>query len=790
MKDILFGNNNRVIIKKLSKRSMAADKRRNIFIIITIAFAVCLISTVAFLYTANNSQAIERIRGQYQAGCTQMNPSEITRLANNGKFEQYGYESSTVLVKYRDSNLAVSYQSSGMLKLGQWESISGKYPQDATEIIVERAFLDYYNMPQESGQVICLNIGEGEQDYVVSGILEKENTSQTFHVLISEMAVEFSGNASPYTLKFRMTGNQTPEQLKEEIASFFDVMNIPIEQTFYSSTYFEMTDLYLGSDMPVYIVALFVVVACAIVIYNIFYISVSGKLKEYGRLKVIGTTAKQLRALVRVERNKLSYIAIPIGLMAGAVISCLLAPGYWIWQKNLKYAAIISVLTFLMVIISTSKPLKMAGKVSAIEAVRTSAYSSTSGKSESKKLHRRLTPLRLAIMNFARGKKKAFVTLLSLGLTGILVMCIAAYGNSISIEEIARTQLGDGGDYLLEAVHYGEELLSLQRNNPLDSSLKDKIEQLTDVTHVTTFSAATVLLPQVKENENFLISGLTKEQMGDLLPSDSINEGVVNYETLCSTNGILLIRDTENLMKRLFGIEFVLGDKVELKTLDEQSHTFTVQGIVDEIKTGNGANFFILPEQTLHTLYPNIDNFTTCFNIHCMRDSQQLREGIFYEVTDEGIKIVSLQDLSDSIAPSLEHYMRAAYGLLIFIFLFALMNLINTLITNLLSRQKEFGIFQSVGMSDRQLSGMLSWECLIYIIGTLLIMLIPGTICSIGVCEVFSRLGTFGKLSYNFPIMAVLVFTVALLVVQAVFSIATVHYLKKHSFAERIKVIE
>ncbi len=681
MNDILFGNNNKAVIKKFSKRSMASDKRRNIFVIITIALAVCLMSTFAFFYTASDEQTRERIRGQYQAGCTEMTHAEIARLVNADQFEQYGYESTMIMTKYRDSNLMISYQSPGMLKLGQWEPISGEYPQEVSEIVVERAMLNYYDMPQEPGQLIRLNIGNGEQDYVISGILEKENISRRFHVLISEMAIDASGNPSPYNLKIRMTGDLAPEQLKEKIASFFYTMNIPEERIFYSSTYFDLNDLYLGSDTAIYVVALFVTIACALVIYNIFYISVMSKRKEYGRLKVIGTTAKQLRAIVRIERSRLSWIAIPIGLVSGALFSYLLLPGYWVWVDNFKYSVFIVALTYLVIIVSTRKPIKMAGKVSAIEAVRASAYSNTSEMSKSKRLHRRLSPFPLAIMNFSRNRKKAIVTLLSLGLTGILLMCIASYGNSISLEEIARAQMRDGGDYLLDAVQYGESLLAYQQKNTLDDTLRNELEQLPGVEYISAYSAASVLLPQVKEDENFLISGITKEQMDELLPSNTIQEGVVDYEMLLSSDGILFIRDADNLMKKLFGVEFSLGDQIEMKALSGESHVFTVQAIVDKINTGNGGNFFILPEQSLHKLYPDIDNFTTCFNIHCSKDSQQLREGIFSTVTDGRINIISLDDLARSMASSLNYCMRAAYGLLIFIFLFALMNLVNTLIT-------------------------------------------------------------------------------------------------------------
>ena len=49
-----FENDTSAITKKLANRSIKADKRRNIFIIVTIAFAACLMTVLA-LYTFGKS---------------------------------------------------------------------------------------------------------------------------------------------------------------------------------------------------------------------------------------------------------------------------------------------------------------------------------------------------------------------------------------------------------------------------------------------------------------------------------------------------------------------------------------------------------------------------------------------------------------------------------------------------------------------------------------------------------------------------------------------------------------
>lgn len=99
-------------------------------------------------------------------------------------------------------------------------------------------------------------------------------------------------------------------------------------------------------------------------------------------------------------------------------------------------------------------------------------------------------------------------------------------------------------------------------------------------------------------------------------------------------------------------------------------------------------------------------------------------------------------------------------------------------------------MFQSVGMSDRQLSKMLSFECLYYVGITLLVTLTLGTVCSLAVCKVFDQIGLFGTLTYHFPVLQVLLFGAALLFVQSVFSVCAVRYTRRLSLVERIKATD
>ena len=790
-----FENDTSAVEKKLASRSINADKRRSVFVILTIALAVCLMGTLCFLYSAQQLKTLDGILGQYQAGCGGLTREEVTRLVDAGKFEKWGCTVEAGTARHEDGVLQVSYVSPEMIDLMGYGEITGAYPQGENELCVERSFFRYFGLSGEAGQTVALDLGDGEKSYTVTGILEAENDSRIFTVWIPEAAVN---TESSYELRFRFAGSQgmEPDQLRADIEQFFAEMGIPEDRTFYSSSYFGMVDLYLGNGMEVYAAALLIAVVCAIVVYNIFYISVMGKMREYGRLKVLGTTPRQLKRVVKRERRFLTAIAIPLGLVCAAGIALIAVPGYWSWGDNLRSAVVVSLLTYGTVLIATRKPMAMAGKVSAIEAIRTTAYSQQQGPSVSRQLHRRLTMSRLAWMNFSRNRKKAFVTTLSLGLTGILLLCVSAYANSVDVKEMAQSQFGDRSQYLLQYEDFaGREFVEMQRENPLGQDLREELAALPGVDYVTAYSLTCVEIPAISaipgnsEHEPFVVRGISQEDMTEMYAGSGVLEGTADYRQLLDGNGILIC-PAGGALKEIYRTGYQVGDTVTLSCYNGQSKTYTVMGIVQDVQIGSSTHFFILPEEELSALYPEISDFTGYVNLHTEQDSDQLRRAVFGAVSDQRVAVSGLDDLSAELERGLREELARDYGILVFIFVFSLINLANTLITNLLTRQQEFGVFQSVGMSDRQLSNMLSFECLYYVGITLLVTLTLGTACSLVVCEVFDQIGLFGTLTYHFPALQVLLFAAALLLVQGVFSACAVRYTRRLSLVERIKALD
>lgn len=790
-----FENDTGNIVKKLTDRSLKADKRRNLFVVITIAFATVLLSTLCFYLSAQNVELVERIRGQYQAVCAGISQEMIDVLSQQPEVEQWGVSKSISTARYQDTALTVLYEDENQIRLAGRPDIDGRLPETEAEIMVELPFLQYLNLPAVTGQSVQLDMGDGrKQDYTVTGILLSENTSRSFTIFTSKAyAVKRASPVPTFDFRFRIAGSneENMDALKGQIKEFLLKQGVPEDKIFYSSNYFDMVGFQSSDNTMLYLVGLLLVIACSVVIYSLFYISVSGKLREYGRLKVIGTTSKQLKRIVRRETLILCLRSIPLGIIiAGGVVFAWM-PGYWQWGTNLRSAFGVAAIMTLSVILATRVPIRIAGKASAIEAVRMTFYSKQEGKIVSKQLHRRITPLSLAGMSFVRNRKKSVLTFISLGLTAVMLMSVATYAVSFDVDSMAAKKLGDGGNYMLSLSHPSlAEQHTVLEENPLDEPLYQALLKFDFVTKITRYNSSYAEVELPKNPGGFSFAGLTREQFNQFLPPEFIMAGEADYEEMVKRSGVI-IADSEHLLARYNNYEPNIGDVLLCKGYDGQSVEMIVLGIAKgSLDTGVSASPFLVTDETLSRLYPKIKNFNTVWNVYTDKDSEEVRKAVFSATADGRIDITSRKDLADSLRDMAGQMIKGLYALVAFLFLFALVNLTNTLMTNLLAKKQELGILQSVGMSSRQLASMLSLECLWYVGIALTIAIAVGAPAGFIICTVFNQVGIFGTLTYHFPWMAVALLTAILGIIQLCYSTLAVHYLRKQSLVDRIKASE
>ena len=79
-----------------------------------------------------------------------------------------------------------------------------------------------------------------------------------------------------------------------------------------------------------------IVLFSVVVIYNIFQVGIAQKVQEYGKIKALGATRKQMKQLIFREGILLAVPSIPLGLLFGFLIAKVASTGWWsreIWYR-------------------------------------------------------------------------------------------------------------------------------------------------------------------------------------------------------------------------------------------------------------------------------------------------------------------------------------------------------------------------------------------------------------------------------------------------------------------------
>ncbi len=795
------------VISSLADKSIRADRRRNIFIITTIAFASCLMMSLALYVFGGSYQTRKFYRGRLQAAVLYVNPEQFAALSEDETIEQAGLSLVMPLKELRigKDRLSVSYYDETAFLMYSHELTQGRLPEAETEIAIPASYLEKQGIEPVTGQSVTLDLGQNvPSEYTVCGLIKDEDANNSYEVLVSRAFLEswFSGRDIPYSALIRMAGGEAmgTDELKQYILACMEPYGFEEADIAFSSSYFDTFDNASSNTLTTVLVGILIVIACSTVIYSLFYISVTGKVKEYGRLRIVGITQKQMKRLVRKESRKLSLLSIPLGIVIGCIIGYLLIPGGWYLPNTVKFAVITALVMEMTVRLSIRKPLRIAASVSPVEAVRIITTTDVAKLGDTKKLHRKITPYSLAGINFSRNRKRTVLTLFSLGFTGIFLMCASTIMMSANPVTMAYQQFS-GYDFEVSLspswdafTPYVPVADKLQQNNPLNQELFTKLTEEAMIGDMLSVQSCTanMFFPDnvnVEDQPYYEIVGLSREYLES--HQGALLNGTLDYDRLVAEHGII-IDDSAGMVKTFAHYEAVAGDIVQIETDEGEKMPFKVMATVDLPEKLYGGYYIFVPQDLLNIIKVHTTNFNSKLLLSTDLENISQAEDIIYEIcgANPELEVRSIIETISFFEKSLKITMRAAYVLVVFIGIFALINLINTLMTNFVSRQQEFGIMRSVGMSDKQLSKMLWAESFHYVLATMAVTLAIGTVLGYVLCRVFSQIGLLGELDYAFPLLPVLMFFAALVVIALGYSVLAIRYCEKRTLAEYVKGME
>ena len=810
--------------------NMRHYKSKNILIGIAIILTTLLLFVIPSIgkdMVEVNFAVINKIYPTWHALYRNVDESTVMKLAAHHDVKTYGLRSDAGYMNLEDATVSMMYMDRTGMELYKVKLKEGQLPQKENDIVVSKGILEALGQNGKIGDTITVRYqilkDDGldytkEKDFRICGFLadnESSKEQKQYTSLVSEAFLKAEIPVEQVKYRFLLQvngqkGNTTADYTEtiQNIARQFGISedDMNINKEYLAANYVD------PATIPVIVgIMLIVVLAGIITIYSVYYVSMNQRVREFGKLKAIGATKRQLRQIVLREGMGVALFAIPIGLLIGTVAvkvvllqfvehakdsNVLITEAYKVVAKGEVqlyywwiYLLAIAV-TLCTVYLSLMKPMRMAAKVSEIEAMRYQGGSKR--QKSSRKGYQFLNIGRLTKRNLAENKKKSTITIVSMAVTGIFVMMVATVLSCANPMESAKSSIV--GQYEISPIvesgnkeHPEYEWAEVQKNNPLNEGLKQQIEELDGVERVDVFTALKVSGGPFEEKIGTeFINGVPEEYAEEL--KKGITEGNVTYEELKSGDKVILDRALLHWYP-----DIKVGDKLKLN-IHDGDNTFQKEievAAIGEYGTGlTNYNCLIMAKEGAEKL--TINNSSSYFQVIADKDYDEALEASLQAIVDGSgrLQMRTWKNEYDTWENAIQMTRGACYAFIIILAAISIMNLINTMINSVHVRKKELGMMQAIGMSDRQLMKMLQLEGIFYTVGTLIISIGVGSLAGYPLFLYAKRTGMFDISTYHYPVTAAIIIILTLFVIQMLLAIFIAKSVRKDSLIERIRFSE
>lgn len=875
MNDILFGNNNMAVIKRLSKRYFKKNKVRNIAAILAIfltAFLFTSIISLAFSMVSSLQLSMQMQKGSKADGDIRyMTEEQYEQLINSDFVEQAGCRRVIGFATNSPGHsIEIDYADAIQQELTFCVPTHGDAPQAANEISTSDLALEALGVEAEIGAQVPVEFELRGQTYhfdmVLSGWWEAANDVSSL-MIVSESFVEENPDLfrntfaedremagtylSDVVLKNKTDVRGQLQEFARSVGGNTDDMS--------ASNYIlcAENDVTVQSIDPLMAVAVvgFVLLfmACGyLLIYNIFDISVMQDVQQYGLLRTIGCSTRQIKRLVNRQAVWLTVIGLPIGLVAGFLVSWVLLPvvteflraNYWDTAEvsvSPLIFVIAALFTIVTVFISTRKPAKKAAKVSPLEAIRYTGQENIK-KKETKRTHGAKLP-RMALANLGRSKRRTVFIVISMLLC--IVLLNSAFVITQSMDEnkwISRQTKTDYTVYNSVAVNqtapfmYHEDGLSLAvpelinqqagvengrylyRNTlddtdvTVDYGIENFTMEGTDEWNGRTFvfgeMCRVAVAPDTENQWYGNVFGVSDAFWDDI----TIYDGEKNIDTLKQkmyTGEYVIIGYYMDFLTGepdfgSFGKQYQIGDILSFYKNGELVKTCEVLAIAklvsNEFETsagtlsvariGGDAPFVYMTDEMFGQLYDTPTLFSYGFDVADGYDQQI--DGFLNDFTSNNpsVSYTSTALIKQQLA-SIGNIVLLVGGMIGVIMAFAgLINFTNMMITNIITRRHEFATMQSIGMTNRQLRRMMIYEGLYYAGAADIVGATFAAIVGLTVLKSVLNSSAMWYFTLHFTLVPALIIALVYLLLAAVIPVIVLRFFNKGTVVERLRTSE
>jgi putative ABC transport system permease protein len=530
------------------------------------------------------------------------------------------------------------------------------------------------------------------------------------------------------------------------------------------------------------VLSMVIIAASVIVISNAFRVSADERTRQFGLLKCVGTTKKQIIRVIMNEGIILSVIAVPFGIILGLLVQfgALQFANFLLTDINdmnvnklafdfvVAWQAILisAVLAFITIMLSAWLPARKAAKVPVVDAIR------GTGEVNVKAKQIRANPIvkmlfgvegTLASKSFKRNKRNLRATVISLAISIIMFVAASSFGAQMGRMADLVFHLVDAnviGTFQSEVKsEYNDNGGRLQKYSTIFPAHAESITaRLRNFPETTVFGAGVNNYSFSTVVPGDMLSQELKNYFYQYLSADEIKEGVTqsvvlltvdagNYADLCKIAGvpvgsnILINYNRQRINENWTEITpFVFdGQTLLIQNRDDDSvevfNDLPLHGVLGR-EAPNEVLWFA--GNSITVLVPNLDSINYAW--FATSGDPFAFEEYMYTVFDEMIPRVGEIPVSTFVSNGLaqENAQRSIYRLfMMFIFgfvamltLIGLTNVISTISTNVRLRSREFAVLRCIGMTHSGLYRMLNLESILCSVKSLIIGLPIGVAAS------------------------------------------------------------
>ncbi len=493
---------NRSCIRRLSLRSLLANRTRNIVAVLAIALTAVLFTslfTIALSINEGIQQNNFRQAGGWSHGTFKyLTEEQFEELKDDPLIDQWGlrrFLGMPTQVPFKKSHVEIGYSDANQAHWSYCDPVEGRLPQEGTnEAATDTHVLELLGVEPEIGTDFTVTFDvdghETTQTFTLCGWWEYDEAVVANHILVPESRVDAilaevgvippgsDGMTGSWNLDVMLKhgARSIASNLEEILANHGYQSETPGETYISTGVNWGYTGAQLSDKLDPTVVAiiagvlLLILLTGYLIIYNVFQISVAGDIRFYGLLKTIGTTPRQLRRIIRTQALLLSLIGIPIGLLLGWLLGNVLTPVIVARLNGVTTVVSASPLLFVgaaafalvTVLISCRRPGRLAGKVSPVEAVRYTEAKAL--KRKRKRSGKGLSLLSMAWANLGRSRGKTFITVLSLTLAVVLLTLTVTFTGGFDMDKYVSSFtasdfiLADAGQFQTVGDGFNDEM--------------------------------------------------------------------------------------------------------------------------------------------------------------------------------------------------------------------------------------------------------------------------------------------------------------------------------------------